>query len=819
MVTRGSAVYEAELIDKVTAPAAHIVAALGKLEAAFNSINAPAARVAASLNTVSSSMKTISSATQMNAGWSKLGQSFNRASETVSQLGTAIGRGLELIGVGMQRAGAAGIAATTVIAAGLYSTIEAASKATETLNAFEAVLGSSGKTLQKTSAWAKDFSENIGRSEVKTQEALISFTALFKGLGVGTNLASGLAKKMTALSVDFASFFNLSDDESLQRFISALSGSSEVLDKFGINIRENALEQRALELGLGGNIRKMSELGKTLVRAHIIAGVMKDDFSAVGDALRTSMEWANQVKALGAAFEKLQVAVGTLAIKELKPTLLAINSAFKQLSKTVSKLGSAGMKTFVNGLLALAGTSAALIALGTAIAGIGSAIAIAALALAGFLTTLGAAVAGGPVGMSILAFTTLTVAIASFALAVAAINLPFQKMFDSLKKGFGELSKTVEDARAVITRAMQAGDWDTAWQGFVIAGELAFIQLAQTFIKVMTLAVNSVAKTIYEDLNLTNIIAKQVAGSLSGQNVGRSLNPFVNMQNDLQKRSEDLQGTLGKMKFKQDTASFVPAEIEAGIKTSQDNLAKLKAERVDLQKKQSVDKAELAKTKVDPRRIPRWYQDLKTAVDDRVFALSLNQEKINKAEQDVAKANKGPLNIGLAFENMINAQDALKKLETERTKLNSELEVFQKNPPKPGSLMGDPEQVTARKELSTNLDKNTKATDIAKADLQSAKDTYKIASANVDKFETTPSRGYFLNMGPDALQASIDAEKAKAKNKFQVGSIGTFQASVAQNFDRFLPTFDPLLDQAVKTNTTLTSIDKKMDLLTEQAVF
>jgi hypothetical protein len=873
MVTKGSAIYEAELIDKVSGPAAHIVAALDKLEKAFGSIGGPASTFAKDMNVIGMAMKNIQAGGRAS-GMVGFTQSFNRASETVSQLGTAVGRGLELAGQGLRNVGTMGVAATASLTAGLWASIDAASKATETLNAFESVLGGTGATLNKTSAWVKNFADTIGRSEVKTQEAVMAFQAMFKGLGVGNNLASGLAKKMTAISVDFGSFFNLSDDESMQRFIQALSGSSEVLDKFGINIRENALEQRAFELGLGRNIRKMSELGKTLVRAHIIAGVMKNDFGAVGDAFRTRMDWANQLKALSAAFETLKVSIGTLAIKELKSSLIAINSAFKGLAKVVAGQGLKGMKNFVNGLVAVGATSVGLIAAGAAIAAFGSAVAIAALAMSGFLTAIGATIASGPIGAVVVAVTLLSTALISFAAAAAVINLPFQKMFESLKRGFGDVGSVINTGREVVTRAMAAGDWATAWEGFFLAGELVFLKLADSFIEIMSMATMSVVKT-FADLGSPQSTGITIGKMLAGEDA--SLNPVTNLQKDLAKRAEKTQAALDKLKFKQDVTSKVKSENQEAVNAAQARVDTLSGKRQTLIDEQKIDLGMAPSDQSSPYK----KANRKIRTDKRALEIENLGKSLEAAKLDLIDANKGRLDINPVFERIKTAEDKVASLEAQRTKLNTDqernvgrIELLKRQIQtgeqltKKGVII-DPtrdtdnrallKQLTARMSSDTGLADNSRAMDLAVNDVQLAKDELQrirqfngpiskydvpprgpaidavfariakaqaMVDANPDsvsamdemrlaKAELSRVRGVYgvksqydqqySSPEPDPLAAAIALE-AKRPPKFQAASVGTFSASVAGNIDKFGPTFDPMLSEAVKHTGLLQDI-------------
>src|SRR5690606_31067061 len=106
------------------------------------------------------------------------------------------------------------------------------------------------------------------------------------GLGFGAEQSRKFSQQLAQLALDFASFNNMSDAEAQQRFISALSGSSEVLDMFGVNIKQAALEQELLQQGVKKAWTEVSEQEKAVARLSIIMRSMTDQ-GAVGDAVRT----------------------------------------------------------------------------------------------------------------------------------------------------------------------------------------------------------------------------------------------------------------------------------------------------------------------------------------------------------------------------------------------------------------------------------------------------------------------------------------------------------------------------------------------------
>src|SRR5690606_26345900 len=105
-----------------------------------------------------------------------------------------------------------------------------------------------------------------------------------------------------------------------------LSGSSEVLDRFGVNIRQTALQQELLRMGIDRSWTSITEQEKALARLNIIARAMGDQ-GAVGDAVRTAGSWTNQLKRLNGELLDTRVAIGQALIPVLLPFVRAFASA------------------------------------------------------------------------------------------------------------------------------------------------------------------------------------------------------------------------------------------------------------------------------------------------------------------------------------------------------------------------------------------------------------------------------------------------------------------------------------------------------------
>lgn len=309
--------------------------------------------------------------------------------------------------------------------AALTGFIKLASDAEETSSKFNAVFK---EGADEARAWADALAKAVGRSSFAIQEGLSSFQSFFIGMGFSADQAVELSKRMQRLSIDFASFNNIADADAMQRFISALSGSTEVLDRFGINIKANAITTQLLALGIKETATSATEMERTLARVAIIARAMGQQ-GAIGDAVRTAGALANQFKATKAEATALAIEIGTAFIPVMQRATTTMREWGTELSEVIK--GNEGaivtLTIFVGALTAIVAVSPRVVGAITLIGG--------AMKLLG-----GGAVAGGLVGALIVGI---------MALGAVWVSAAIQG------KGFAEVVLDIAEAIGVLDRAQR----------------------------------------------------------------------------------------------------------------------------------------------------------------------------------------------------------------------------------------------------------------------------------------------------------------------------------------------------------------------------
>jgi|GEM_PF-2021616 len=372
-----------------------------------------------------------------DSGLTKGLNAFKQQLGGLQKMVAAFSQGLQSMGASLTAIGTKAVAVGAAMGAAFVFPIKAAGDLMETTSKFEAVFGAAADA---TKGWADAYANAVGRSKSETMTGIATFGAFFSGLGKGQGEAAELGKEMTALAVDFASFHNLSDAEAMERFISALSGSGEVLSMFGVNIMQAALDLKLVEMGFNKSTQGATEMQKVMARMAIIKESMGRQ-GALGDAIRTSGSFSNQMKALKGTIQNTAEAIGGALLPVVTPLVTRTAEIVKQFAEwarnnqglfiSVAKLAV----VLTAGGAAMVGIGATLAAVGTAISGFATAATLAATAFTSLLSPIGLVTAGVIAG--VVAWAKFT---SSGQRAVAAVMTALAPLGDFVGKVFGGIS-------------------------------------------------------------------------------------------------------------------------------------------------------------------------------------------------------------------------------------------------------------------------------------------------------------------------------------------------------------------------------------------
>jgi len=246
--------------------------------------------------------------------------------------------GQRMVGIGSKLS--IGLTAPLILF-GRQSTL-AASDAAELQSAFNVTFGDMSAAMNE---WAEKTGDAMGRSTQEMQRGANMFGLFFNQAAPTKQAAAEMSQSFAVLAQDLSSFYNVDPGVALEKLRSGLSGETEPLRDFGIFLNEATVAAKALEMGLAGTTKELTEQDKVMARAALIMEATKN---AQGDVARTSDGTANQIRKSKAAWEELQVTVGTKLLPAVTPLITVVGdllTGFSQLPGPV--------QTGVVGFLAL----------------------------------------------------------------------------------------------------------------------------------------------------------------------------------------------------------------------------------------------------------------------------------------------------------------------------------------------------------------------------------------------------------------------------------------------------------------------------------
>ena len=265
-------------------------------------------------------------------------------------------KGSILQGVGLG-AGAAGFG---LLSAGISSAIdfmggaiEKASDMAETQSKLSLVFKDSADTVRE---WAQDANRAMGTTEQSALEAAGSLGNFLQAMGTAETDAARMSTSLVTLAADLASFNNAAGgtEEVLLAIQSGLSGETEPLRRFGVDISDVAVQAELLASGVKKVGGAFTQTQKIQGRYNIIFRQTK---TAQGDFLRTSDGLANSQRILAATVDDLQrkfgeqllpiyQAVVTFVTVNLVPAIDTVAKAFRDTTTALDDLRTKAGEVF-----------------------------------------------------------------------------------------------------------------------------------------------------------------------------------------------------------------------------------------------------------------------------------------------------------------------------------------------------------------------------------------------------------------------------------------------------------------------------------------
>lgn len=218
---------------------------------------------------------------------------------------------------------------------GIAYCVDQSNKYIENINLADTSLGQYAATAHE---YADAVQAALGINSGEFLKNQGTFMTMAQGMGVAANNAYTMSKGLTQLSYDLASFFNISNDEAFEKVRSGLAGEIEPLRALGYDLTNARLQQEAYNMGLSGQVSKMTQAEKAMLRYKAI---MSQVSWAHGDLAKTAASPANQIRILKSQMQTAAQAIGNVFLPMLKaiiPVAVAVVKAVATLANLLAKV-------------------------------------------------------------------------------------------------------------------------------------------------------------------------------------------------------------------------------------------------------------------------------------------------------------------------------------------------------------------------------------------------------------------------------------------------------------------------------------------------
>ena len=297
---------------------------------------------------------------QMSLDSSQFNSGIEQASSKVGSLKgkmSEVGQGLKDVGTKMTATGVAMVASVGGIVA-------KSAEWSASVESTQFLYNNLDKTVQKSISTNAKSAKSLGMTEQQYKKNATTIATYYKNMGLAGEESAKLSQSTMTLSADLAAVADVPVDEALRDVKSALMGNYEAVDKYGISLSANALENSEYVKSLGKKWNQLSENEKMMAAYNEIT---RQSSSAQGLAKQEASSFGMQMKLLK---ESIGETVGQLG-SALLPILEPIVKKFQEVTEKVSAWVKENPKLAQAILMVVGGLGLFLAVVGPLVAAIG----------------------------------------------------------------------------------------------------------------------------------------------------------------------------------------------------------------------------------------------------------------------------------------------------------------------------------------------------------------------------------------------------------------------------------------------------------------
>lgn len=172
--------------------------------------------------------------------------------------------------------------------------------------------------------------------EVKAYQT--QYAQLASSMNVASDYAVKMSNALTMIGTDLASIKDEDFEQTWSSMASGITGMAKAVDRFGINLRQSALQEKLDALGIDARIAKLGQQDKALLRSIII---LDSSRYAWADLARNIDTPSNKLKVLQANFKQLGAMLGQVFVSFVSKAMTYVNALVIALQRLVAYIMNA----------------------------------------------------------------------------------------------------------------------------------------------------------------------------------------------------------------------------------------------------------------------------------------------------------------------------------------------------------------------------------------------------------------------------------------------------------------------------------------------
>lgn len=196
----------------------------------------------------------------------------------------------------------------------------------QAMGKMEVVFEENSKVIER---WAENSLEDFGLARNTAIQMVGDFGALFKGMGISLHHTEEWSKTLVERTMDLANFYDTTIDETIRALETIVTGQTEPLRRFGINMTQATLQEYAYSKGIRKRIQDMTEAEKVQLRYNF---VIEKTNIAVGTTARESDTATGQLNKLRESLKELALSFSEHILPIIVPIIEWLNSMIERFS-------------------------------------------------------------------------------------------------------------------------------------------------------------------------------------------------------------------------------------------------------------------------------------------------------------------------------------------------------------------------------------------------------------------------------------------------------------------------------------------------------